>query len=1032
MKISPFSDDEERLLPCTMPSRSKLRARPRDLCRSSLVLIAFLLMALLVFNLAKMFLSEALFDLYGSLNPFPVPLQDAQLTSLSDHDSCDSIPKTHRFDCFPDFSSGITRDRCEARNCCFVPVPGQHVGIGVPWCFFPPGAVHYEAETPKVGPQGISSRLAICARSGFPDDVVHPLFTAAYENDGRLRLRINDSEHARFEVPFDLPPPSTVSPRLLYTVELSRTPFGFVVKRKATGTVLLNATVAPLVFANQLLQLSWEMPTHLLYGLGEHRAPLLLNTTWSRRTMWAGDQGPKENTNLYGSQPFYLALEDDGSAHGVFLLNSNAMDVVLQPAPAITWRSIGGIFDFYVFLGPRPEDVIRQFLAVVGMPLMPPYWGLGFHLCRWGYGSSNATLSIIQAMRDAQMPQDVQWNDIDYMHDREDFSYNKKNFTGLPDVVENLHNHGQKYIVIVDPAISSNQTPGSYKPFDDGVKRGVFVRDSSGNKILIGKVWPGLTAFPDFSTSVTQEWWFECLRDFHSKVPFDGLWIDMNEPSNFVDGSVNGCPNNTLENPPFTPAIRGSKLNYKTVCTSARHAQSSHYNLHNLYGLFEANATYRALERLLNKRPFVISRSTFAGQGRYSGHWTGDNWSHWWDLRMSIPAILNFNLFGIPLVGADICGFTDNTTEELCIRWMQLGAFYPFSRNHNDIRMKSQEPVAFSKFAQRAIRMALDTRYILLPFLYTLFHHAHMQGTTVARPLFFEFPDDKVTHGIDQQFLWGSSLLITPVLKQGATKVTGYFPSGTWYDLFTGIAIVSQGENVSLEAPLDKINVHIRANSIVPVQGTALTTAAGRITALGIRVALSSSGMATGELYWDDGDGVDAQKKGLYWMFRFIAGQNTIHSVIEHKNSGIPIPRLGFAIIMGVEARPTKVTANGASIPFSYNHDGMCYLVSIFTKIPACTCWEKSYCQACKALHHLQSPARAQHCYRSCTLMSCACEFPRGVNTLGTICAATLYSACSKNFQVSKPVAGNLLLLAFLCLCHQRCHLSVVGLSIRP
>ncbi|CAG7825817.1 unnamed protein product, partial [Allacma fusca] len=159
---------------------------------------------------------------------------------------------------------------------------------------------------------------------------------------------------------------------------------------------------------------------------------------------------------------------------------------------------------------------------------------------------------------------------------------------------------------------------------------------------------------------------------------------DMNEPSNFWDGEKDGCPaNSTLDHPPYTPHVDGGKLYYKTVCMSAQQYGGVHYNLHNLYGLQESVATYKALGDITSTRPFVISRSSFPGQGHYGGSWTGDVFSTWTDLKQSIPQILNYGLFGIPMVGADICGFNGNTTKDLCKRWQQLGAFYPFMRNHN-------------------------------------------------------------------------------------------------------------------------------------------------------------------------------------------------------------------------------------------------------------------------------------------------------------------------------------------------------------
>uniref|UniRef100_A0A8C6T772 Si:ch73-12o23.1 n=1 Tax=Neogobius melanostomus TaxID=47308 RepID=A0A8C6T772_9GOBI len=699
----------------------------------------------------------------------------------------------------------------------------------------------------------------------------------------------------------------------------------------------LNTTVAPLFFADQFLQLSSSLPSQYVYGLGEHRSTFQHDVQWNTLTMWARDVPPTEKTNLYGVHPFYLALEEGGHAHGFFLLNSNAMDVVLQPAPAVTWRTIGGILDFYVFLGPEPAAVVQQYLEVVGRPAMPIYWALGYHLCRWGYQTSNATWEVVTSMRNYGIPQDVQWNDIDYMDKFLDFTYDPVHFDSLPELVKDLHAHDQRYVMILDPGISSTQPQGEYWPYDEGLRRGVFIKDAHGNT-LIGKVWPGLTAYPDFSDEATHEWWFENLQRFYKKVPFDGLWIDMNEPSNFLDGSTNGCPSNNIEDPPYTPGVLGGLLRSKTVCASAQQKLSSHYNLHSLYGLHEAKATASALTRLLGKRPFVISRSSFPSQGQYSGHWLGDNRSQWKDMVASIAGILSFNVLGLPLVGADICGFSEQTDEELCVRWSQLGAFYPFSRNHNALDSKAQDPSVFSPSARAAMREALLLRYSLYPLLYTLFHHAHAHGHTVARPLFWmplftfsprpQVPQDPLTYGIDRQFLWGRGLLVTPVLLPGADSVEGYFPAGRWYDYYKGDSIISLGKNILLSAPLDKINLHLREGSIIPTQRPNLTLWVSSGQPLHLLTALREDGSAAGELFWDDGESLDTYENLQYAYVLFTVEQSQV--VQTHvEASYITVESASF---YGVQSRPEQVQVNGQEAAFTYKDNKFICSFLVFTQ----------------------------------------------------------------------------------------------------
>lgn len=859
--------------------------------------------------------------------PAPAPTPDSlnNTASASRREACSLIPEAWRFDCYPERGAVVTRELCEARNCCFIPASSPASSAtrpsgknGIPWCFYPPDFPSYSLKSMNGTLLGQKGALVKKVKTYYPGDILTLEVDIRHETDTRLRVRITDPSSSRFEVPISVPTVTKKAENPEYVVEISKEPFGLIVKRSSTGAVLLNTTVAPLFYADQFLQFSTSLPSQFIYGLGEHRSTFLHDVHWNTLTMWARDVPPMEQTNLYGAHPFYLAIEEGGIAyHGFFLLNSNAMDVALQPAPALTWRSIGGILDFYVFLGPDPGSVIGQYMEVIGYPAMPIYWALGYHLCRWGFNSSESTWNIVKSLRKYGIPQDVQWNDIDYMEQFLDFTFDQTNFATLPDLVKDLHAHDQRYVMILDPGISSTQPEGSYWPYDEGLRRDVFIKDAEG-KTLIGKVWPGLTAYPDFSNDETHEWWYENLQKFHEKVPFDGLWIDMNEPSNFLDGSTNGCPSNSLENPPYTPGILGGLLRAKTVCASAQQKQSTHYNMHSLYGLMEAKASASALKRIVAKRPFVISRSTFPSQGLYSGHWLGDNRSQWKDLYTSIAGILTFNLLGIPLVGADICGFSEEPQEELCVRWTQVGAFYPFMRNHNAINMNAQDPTAFSPQARLAMKQALLLRYSLFPLLYTLFHHAHVHGHTVARPIMFEFPKDIRTYGIDKQFLWGKSLLVTPVLDPGVDYVDGYFPAGLWYDYYTGDVLNSKGEEMRLVAPLEKINLHLREGSVIPTQEPNVTLWVSSGQPLHLVCALSDDGSASGDLFWDDGETIDTYENNQYAYITFNVAQKVMTSQVLHSNVEATYITVKSATFYGVKQEPSRVLVNSQDAPFTY------------------------------------------------------------------------------------------------------------------
>ncbi|XP_063819300.1 lysosomal alpha-glucosidase-like [Pseudophryne corroboree] len=821
-----------------------------------------------------------------------------------------------RFDCAPE--KILNKDECEARGCCYV-AEADSWGLGQPSCFYPSDYPSYKMVNLTETESGYSATLIRYKKTFMPDDLMTLQLDILFETEYRLHFTIKDPAKKRYEVPIETPCVHEKSVHTQYDIKFAAEPFGLIISRKSNGQTLLNTSVAPFLFADQFIQMSTTLPSKFVYGLGEHLTSINLDFNWKRLTFWNRDLIPRKDANLYGTHPFYLAMENNGSAHGVFLLNSNAMDIILQPAPALTWRTTGGILNFYVFMGPNPKAVIKQYQDVIGLPFMPPYWGLGFHLCRWGYTSSNMTREAVKNMRNAKIPMDVQWNDIDYMYEYLDFTYDPKRFGDMPQMVNEFHEMGMKYILIMEPAIGLTSSNGSYLPYEDGLKRGVFITNETGQP-LVGKVWPGLTVFVDFTNPEAHNWWHDMIKAFHEKVHFDGLWIDMNEPANNVHGSVDNCPDNKLENPPYVPAVVGGKLRDTTICASSHQHLSSHYNLHNMYGFTEAIASHNALVKILGKRPFVISRSTFPSHGRYAGHWTGDVESTWDQLWHTVPAILLFNMYGVPLVGADLCGFVGNVTEELCVRWSQVGAFYPFMRNHNTMDAKSQEPFVFSKEAQKAIRKTVQWRYMLLPYLYSLFHKAHHLGDTVARALFIEFPSDPNTWEISSQFLWGDALLITPVLAEGKTEVKGYFPAGVWYDFALDGAIQSMGQWMTLPAPMDTINLHIRGGYIIPAQEPGMTTEETRKNGLILLVALSSDGFAQGDLYWDDGDSLDTYEKGDYSLIQFVAKNNVILNEVKQDKSEVGKLKLNVVQVFGVPNNPKEVQINGvATKAFTYN-----------------------------------------------------------------------------------------------------------------
>ncbi|NXD73316.1 MGA protein, partial [Eolophus roseicapillus] len=857
-----------------------------------------------------------------------------------------------RFDCYP--SPNPTQERCEQLGC----VWDETSRPDIPSCYYSSdnpysvGQVEYTSS-------GLAANLILnSANTKANEDYTTPISTlrleVKYHLNHMLQFKIYDYQNARYEVPVPLNLPSSptsTDEERLYEVSVQKKPFGIQVRRKSTGRIIWDSQLPTFTFSDMFIQISTRLASQYIYGFGETEHTMFRrNMSWHTWGMFTRDQPPTYKLNSYGYHPFYMALEEDSNAHGVLLLNSNAMDVTFQPTPALTYRTIGGILDFYMVLGPTPELVVQEYTALIGRPVMPPYWSLGFQLCRYGYTNDSEIAQLVEDMKAARIPY-VSWDGTSIASLSNLCHY----FTTL--IVKNFFLKSSLNLPFLDPTISGNET--NYPTFSRGVQDDVFIKWPNTNDIIYSKVWPFLpdvevneslpeetqiqlygahTAFPDFLRNSTAEWWKREILEFYNNptntsrsIKFDGLWIDMNEPATFLNGAIGGCRNDLLNMPPYVPHLgyRSEGLIVKTPCMEGQQylpdgTPVRHYDVHCLYGWSQTKPTLEGLQSATKERGIVITRSTFPSSGRWAGHWLGDNTAAWDQLTKSVIGMRKKSISIQFTTGADICGFFRDSEYELCIRWMELGAFYPYSRNHNQKGTRRQDPVSWNATFEEISRNVLNIRYTLLPYFYTLMYDAHAHGSTVIRPMLHEFVEDRTTWEIYEQFLWGPALLISPVMQQNAVTVNAYLPNARWYDYYTDEDIGFRGQFKLLPAPLEHINLHIRGGYILAWQKPANTTFYSRKNPVGLTVALNGTLIAEGQLYWDDRVRIDAYEDGVYLLTSFTANQNVLDITVLHHGYSDPNNLMFTEIkVLGVPFNVTQVTIsqNGGTIASSHAVD---------------------------------------------------------------------------------------------------------------
>lgn len=567
-----------------------------------------------------------------------------------------------------------------------------------------------------------------------------------------------------------------------------------------------------------------------IFGLGERTAGFNLRPgsyrTWNKEPM--GSYG-KGDDPLYFCLPVYMGVHDDG-AYLVFYDNSHEGRFEFGDEATVSFAR--GALRYYFIPGP-PAEALKRYAALTGHPALPPRWALGYHQARWSYETEAEVRDLVEGFKERDLPLHAVHLDIHYMDGYRVFTVDKQRFPDMTGLCRDLDAQGVKVVTIIDPGVKVDESWDVYK---DGLQRDAFIRYPDGG-LVTAPVWPGSCAFPDFSNPAVRLWWGDLYRRV-VEWGVAGVWHDMNEPAAFA---AKGDPTLPLSGRQYFEGQGGDQSEG-----------------HNLYALQEAMAAHDGLLRHRpQRRPWILSRAGWAGIQRYAWNWTGDCESNWWTVAQSLRIALNMGLSGMPYTGPDIGGFSGKPSAELYARWFQLAAFLPFFRTHSACFTARREPWLFGDEVLSIVRESLKTRVRLMPYLYTMAWQTSRTGIPLLRPLFFEDPTQRKWWDVDDQFLFGDSLLVAPILHEGQHSRDVLFPDGLWYDLKSATAI--QGPTkLTVDAPLTTTPVFVRGGSILPLAPDGQ---------LSLHAFPDSTGHARGTLYADTGDGY-----GPHAIFTFHMG----------------------------------------------------------------------------------------------------------------------------------------------------------------
>lgn len=585
----------------------------------------------------------------------------------------------------------------------------------------------------------------------------------------------------------------------------------------------------------------------------------------------------EDKLSFYGAHNFLL-VRDGSTCFGLFVDFPGKVyyDIGYSRHDLLSFHTETPDYDLYLLSGGNENEICREFRTLIGRSYIPPRWAFGLAQSRWGYKTEEDVREVARQYKEHDLPLDMICMDIDYMQDYADFTVNKEHFPDLTKLSADLKAQGIRLVPIIDAGVRVDPNDSTCT---EGLEKGYFCKKADGTP-FVAAVWPGKAYFADFLRPEVREWFghkYKALTD----CGIEGFWNDMNEPSlfysperlrAFLNDMAALREKDNIEQEEFFPRVVGgamglmnSPADYASFYHEADGRKVRHDQVHNLYGGSMTRAAGEAFADLRpGQRTLLYSRSSFIGSHRYGGIWLGDNNSSWAQLLANIQMMPSVQMCGFLYSGADLCGFSCDTTPDLALRWLEFGLLTPLMRNHSTVGTRMQEYYRFPEVLP-AVRNMIRLRYALLPYLYSEFMKAALENTSYFRPLAFDYPDDPDAREVEDQLLLGEGLMAAPVYVQNAHGRHVYLPEPM--KLLRLRAVDDYDEEILpaghhyIRCALDEMLLFIRPGHIIPVAQPANNTAELDDASLTLWSFLPNGESAEYRMYRDDGVTTEYEKK---------------------------------------------------------------------------------------------------------------------------------------------------------------------------